>query len=78
MGPIEKGDHAARLLEDSFVQELLEEIRREYCREWEEAQSPQSREALWNELQGLKRFTRTLRRLKDGRTRALAEKPKGD
>jgi len=56
---------AQRLLQDETVQEVLAMMRDEAINQWEQAQSPELREAAWRDREAVKRFERNLQTLAD-------------
>lgn len=60
MGPIERGQRAAALLQDPLIVEALDGIEQTLRDQWENAVTTDIREELWYTLKGMQRFKNLL------------------
>lgn len=59
--PIERGQHARRLLNDPMVQEIFTAADAIFTMEWKESEDPKAREAAWYKVWALTEVQRILR-----------------
>jgi hypothetical protein len=61
----QKGEKAARILDDEVYQEAVQDAVRQITDEWTKASSTTERDALWFEQKAIGRVTKALRIIRD-------------